>query len=112
MYRRCKAGRELAAVSREVKDREDGMLGSLGLVLPTSTVGSQRLCGTGEGEGTGYGEKAGLFRKELPWRSWGLGVLCQHGVHPLHSLQLPGDSVPAAAEAFLCSFIIQHILTA
>lgn len=107
MYRRRKGGRELAAVSREVKDRDSGMLGSLGLVLPT-----QRLGGTGEGEGTSYGEKARVFRGGFPWRSWGLGALCQHCVRLLHSPQLPGDSVPAAAEAFLCSFIIQHVLTA
>lgn len=98
-------------MSREVKDRDGGMLGSL-VSVPGGTVGSQGLRGTGEGEGTGYGEKAGLFREELPWQSWGLEALCQHAVPPLHSPPLPRDAAPAAAGAFLCSFIIHHVLTA
>lgn len=42
----------------------------------------------------------------------GLGALCQRGVRLLHLSHSPGDSVPAAARAFLRSFIIQHVLTA
>lgn len=99
-------------MSREVKDRDGGMLGSLGSVLPTGPVGSRGLSGTGEGEGSGCGEKAGLFREEPPWPSGGLRGLCQRGGDPLHSPQLPRDPAPAAAGAFLCSFIIHHVLTA
>lgn len=66
----------------------------------------------GEGEGSGRGEKAAVFREELPRPSRGLGAPCQRGECLLHLSQLPGDSVPAAAEAFLCSFIIQHVLAA
>lgn len=62
MDRGCKGGRELAAVIGEVKDRDSGSLGSMGLDLPTSAVPSQGLSATGEGEGTGYGDSRALQR--------------------------------------------------
>lgn len=52
-------------------------------------------------EGTGYGEKAGLCGQELPQQSPGLERSA--GAVPTAS---PGDSFPAAAQAFLRSFII------
>lgn len=102
----CVGGAKVAPVSREGTGGDgDWMFGA----WSPGRVGRQG--GPGDGEGAGLVRKA-LPSEGAPLAQAGPGALRQRGVCLLHSSHSPGDPVPAAAQAFLRSFIIQHVLTA